>query len=130
MRIEDDITTLMLNEPDITDLVGQRIYPMKLNAKQTYPAITIQRISKTMSDRSRENVMNNPVLQITVWDKDFTKVHEVAEVLVKKLDGFSGFMSKGITTIFQVGGNSLYDPDSQVYYEPLDFEVSHEKERV
>lgn len=130
MRIENDIITLLLNDASITDEVGERVYPMRLSANQTFPAITIQRISKAMNARSRDSVMNSPVLQITVWDESYSKVSEIAEILLNKLDGFSKELTTGLVTIFQVSDTTLYDPDSKLFYEPLDFEVNYEKERV
>jgi len=127
MRIERDIINLLLRTEAITNIVSDRIYPLRLHHKSALPAITIMRIKSAITDRSRFGGMNSPQLQITAWGNEFTQISELSEAIEEALDGVSLHLESGHVTIFKINDRSLFDPDVKLMKQPIDIEVHHEK---
>lgn len=116
--IRADLRTYLLAQSTITDLVGTRIYwvriPQKPQSETTYPCITYRRATGGhMHHLDNAQGYAQPIFEIDVWGPDSEVVENVGEQVRLKLQGFSGTMG---TT--DVGGVTL--DDEQDFYIPSD----------
>lgn len=99
MSIESGLYTHLTNDPDVSALVGDRIYPLLVPQDASLPAIAYQRIST-----GREEAHTGPSglcsarIQLTCIADSYESAKSVADAVRKSLDGFSGTMGT-----FEVG---------------------------
>jgi len=128
MTIEKDIYYQLTDDTDVSTLVGDRVYPMKLPQGWTLPAITYQRISG-----ERAHCLNGPSgrarprFQIDCWAEDYDGAKDLSDKVRLCLDGFKG----DINTESDVGGITLegdrdiWEEDIKIYRITMDFIIPH-----
>jgi hypothetical protein len=86
----------LVSKPDITNLVGQRIYPGMLPQSAVFPAITWHCYG-TSHDYYTTGAAGwaDARYQIDVWAYTYGQATTISELVRDKLQGFSGFIGEG-----------------------------------
>ena len=134
MIVEQALVAVLEAYSGLTDLVTTtRIYPMKLPANATLPAVTYQRISGAREDMMGEPTgLARPVFQVTAWADDYLEAKTVATQVRKALDGYEGQAggSSGVWSwIGMLNDVDMVDntTDPPTYYVPADFLIWHQE---
>ena len=101
-----DIITRLLADSSITDVVGQRIFPVHVAQDATLPAIMVtitdMETNDTKTATSTDDILE---LDLTVYSKSAKQSFDVAELIRSSLDNFTGTM--GTTTVLSLRFESL-----------------------
>lgn len=126
MTVEKDIINLMLNDTDISNLVGDRIWPMRIEY-DTYPCITLQRISTPREGRSKEGIIMQPNIQINIFAETYPETQELGEFLQELFEGYTGTKSGRDLVIFQTGDNDQFETDTKLHHKIVEIQVNYGK---
>lgn len=122
MSVEKDITTFLLNKDDISSLVGQRVYPIRLIDGVSLPALTYMRVSSTR-ERSHDGTYRiSPNLQIDCWGNTYAEARELADTVIDTLDNFTGIWTNQIS-IFNIDDRDISESETGIYHIITEFEV-------
>ena len=117
MIIEVDLYTRLTEDPTVSGLVDDRIYPVnRVERDVTFPVIVYQRIS-TISPKVLTGTtgLEAARIQISVWSKDYLETKTVADAVKSALDGNNN-------TTFQ-NEVDRFDDASDTNFVALDFTV-------
>lgn len=121
----------LLSTLQISDLVGGRVYPVKLPQDCQFPAISFVDITQdTITSHSGASGLGRRVFQFDVWSKHYAEMVDISKFAHKKLHGYKeydGIVLGDIQTIlFQDGSTvTLYQDDVHIYHRVMDFAVWH-----
>ena len=95
--IRADLRTYLLSQSDITDLVGTRIYwvriPQKNPSDANYPCITYRRATGGhVHNLDGAQGYAEAIVEIDIWGPDSEVVENVGEQVRESLQGFRGEM--------------------------------------
>lgn len=88
---ERALHSILASAGGVTQLVGDRIYPIQMNQGKGLPAITYQQISGP-----REHNVSGPIgwvqsrYQVTAWATTYPEAVDLATAIRVAVDGFSG----------------------------------------
>ncbi len=127
MSFYSALFTYLQTQAGLTNLVGIRMYPVRLPQKPTLPALVIEKIAKPrVYSQSGDSNLANPTYQFDCW----AKTHEDAVALQAELDlALSGF--KGTMETTEVGAAFIlnviddFEPDTALYRQIVDVEFWH-----
>lgn len=126
--IEEGLTTLFLSTAGITNLVGTRVYGMRIKQGSTFPCITKQRISTprlaTHDTSGSSGVLAHPRFQIDAWGISEATVKAVADAIRTALNGWTGSLGSGAISIQAAlisEEAADYDPQTDLYRSRSDF---------
>jgi len=101
-----DIITRLLADTEITAVVGQRIFPVDVAQDATLPAIMVtitdMETHETKTATSSDDILE---LDLTVYSKSAKQGFDVAQLIRRSLDNFTGTM--GSTTVKSLRFESL-----------------------
>ena len=98
--IWQDVYTTLHGTSSISNLVSTRIYPTRLPESPTYPAITISQVSGDFPTvLSGKESINNPSIQIDVWDTSFSELKTLAGYVQTAMNSATLFKSVQINEI-------------------------------
>ena len=101
-----DIITRLLADTEITAVVGQRIFPVHVAQDATLPAIMVtitdMETHETKTATSSDDILE---LDLTVYSKSAKQGFDVAQLIRRSLDNFTGTM--GSTTVKSLRFESL-----------------------
>jgi hypothetical protein len=124
MTIEEALHEYLSGKTEITDLVGERIYPIVLPQGVLYPALTYIKISGPVL---HDVDIAYPRLQLGSWGDKYSDVKQLAAAVKEVLQRFKGIMgsSPGIRVSQVVFVNELdfYDPETGTYHIPADYTI-------
>lgn len=127
MSIQADIRTYLLTQTGVTDLIGSRIYAMKLPKKAVFPSLTYSTISSVRTrSHSGDSSLTTPRIQLSCWGEKYQDCKDLAAELVSSLESYKGLM--GSTTVyssFVENELDLYDSESKVYHVPVDVKIRY-----
>ncbi|MEE9451097.1 MAG: DUF3168 domain-containing protein [Ignavibacteriaceae bacterium] len=111
----------------ITDIVGSRIYFMKLPQDATFPSLVSNRISTTRTySHSGDSSMTTPRIQYSCFAETYSDAKDLAEQIVSEMSGFKGTAgSSTIYSSFVENELDLLDPESKLYFIPVDLMVTY-----
>ncbi len=109
-----DVKQHLENSPEVTALIGDRIYPVKLPQNPTYPAITYFQVSGSPIYTKQGRHGTRPRVQISCWAKSYTQVKQLAEKVKLAMDGYA-------KENLHQNETDIYEDDVSVYHVPLDF---------
>jgi len=112
---EEDLVAYLRGETDVTDIVGQRIYPRIPDQNPTFPLLSYFRVSGERHgslDRGSSGLVSCSY-QFDCWARDYIETIELANAVIKVLIGFKGNM--GTTYVNGVRLTSEFD-----FYEDVD----------
>ncbi len=94
---EQALLTYMATQGPITAVLGtapMRIWPLKLNAPNTLPAVTTQVITQhSIHSHSGYSNMSVFTWQLTIWATSYNSVKAVRDILHLALFGYKGILS-------------------------------------
>lgn len=136
MLLETGLRTFLLATPELTTLIGSgasaRLYPVVAPQNAAYPYAVYQRIS-TVRDRSTTGPTGATFarVQITVHGKPivedgdgYAAVRNVAEVIRKYIDGYSGALGDVYAQSVAIENErDEYDPSVRLYTASFDLAV-------
>lgn len=132
MNINEALYSYLSNYSGLTDLVGNRIYPVKMPKNVIYPAITLQIITGL-----REHLMGSDSnliatsVRATSWARTFDSAKQVINQVKEALQDYSGTMADSVVVqrIFTESDQAeLYDVKEDVYYISQDFLIWWEEQ--
>lgn len=122
--IEKAMVAVLLDTTAVTDLVGDRIFPLVVRSDTDLPGITYQRTygerSYTMAGAGGWARVN---ITLACWAREYSQARSIADVVRKALDAYSDTDPEGIQIGKVTDGADSYDPDADVFGCSLDLEV-------
>ena len=124
--IQEELRAKLIEYEDLYDLVGERIYILKLPQKPTLPAITYYRVSNL---RHHDIDVSYPRFQFDSWASSYEVVRNVANEIRKALQREKGLWN-GIKVIQVVYLNEveMYENDTEIYHIATDFQILYREE--
>ena len=113
----------------LTALVSTRIYPDVMPQPPTMPAVTYQLISNVREERHRGQTGDaRPRIQLTCWAATALGAAAVAEQVRLAVMAMSGTIeSVVISGVWNDGETRGYEPDTQRYFDAIDFLIAHKE---
>jgi len=132
MIIEEVLYAYLTNCAGLTALVGDRIYPIILPQKISFPAVTYQRISGIREySQSGPSGLAHPRFQFSCWAKKYQEAKAIAEQVRLALDGYKGMMGGPdgvrVDAVYIEDDHDIYDPETKIYHIALDVVIWHEE---
>jgi len=124
--IEDAIYSKMSGFAGLSALVGNRIYPMHLPQKPTYPCVAYRRVSsKPVNLLSNDSDIMTAVFDIASFSKSADSCYSVADQIRLCLQRWQGTES-GIIIMdsMLINIDQDYEPDLEIYESSLSFEIT------
>jgi hypothetical protein len=117
------IRYILINNPAVSGLVGNRVYPLKLPLDCVFPAISYTRVSNPY-----KQFVGAPRIQISCWGEEFFDCMDLENAVMDALEGYSGIVN-GVTIerIVPEGTQEFFDSDSGIFHIPLDFKVIYRR---
>lgn len=124
--IQEELRAKLIEYEDLYDLVGERIYILKLPQKPTLPAITYYRVSNL---RHHDIDVSYPRFQFDSWASTYEEVRNVANEIRRALQREKGLWN-GIKVIQVVYLNEveMYENDTEIYHIATDFQILYREE--
>ncbi len=126
MTVEADLYSRLTGFAGLAALVGNRVYPQMIPQAVTMPAISYQRVSTI-----RTSVMRNDIdivrsrFQVDVWAKDFDEGEAITAQVLAALQRYRGTGTVEILAVFSLEEIDLYEPETEIYHQALDFEINY-----
>ena len=127
MSIETAIRSELINDADVTALVGTRVYPVMMPQGFEMPCISYQRVS---SDRihtlSGPNGRVDASFQVDFYAESYSVVRDLADKARQVLDGFKGQLGgseNNVGGIHLVSDRDLWQDNIEVYRVTHDYSV-------
>lgn len=122
--VEGGVYQFLVNSGLVTAVVGSRIFPLRIPAKTTLPALIYQKISGP-SEHSKDGDMQlgNPRFQFTCWASTYDDAKTVIKAVRAALVGFTNGAAMGGVTVAQIivdSDNDLHDPETLEFGASLD----------
>lgn len=116
--IESDLVQFLLEDEDLSALVGERVRPSKLPPSKlglAYPAVSFFLVSSPR-DHTHDAVggMERSTFQINCWGKTYASAKAVAAAVRGRLDNFRGEMGPGETRVHA----ALKQDEADIPHEP------------
>ena len=112
--IEETIHARLIQSATLSGLLGNRVHPLVLPEKATLPAVTYQRVSTIPTVQlDGSTAFLQARFQFRSWSRSFAEAKVIA----------SGIRStfSGTGDMYESGSIDLYDPDSRLYSEVVDY---------
>lgn len=116
-----DLIAWLLTITEVTDLVGDRIYPPPLDQGTVSPAITIEPITEpgAFTTDGPESLVN-PRIQLKFYGKTYDEADEVLEAV---RIGINGKQNGNIERVFKDTGGWDFDSESKLHVRRTDYIV-------
>jgi hypothetical protein len=135
VSIETAIRSALVNNPNVSALIGARVYPMFLPMGYTLPAISYQRITggrpREMSDKTGRV---NAHFQVDCWAESYSGAHDLSGKVITCLDNHRGTLGAGtaamddVGTIETIAERDDYSTDVEIYRVILEFLIPYKEE--
>ena len=111
----------------ISDLVGTRIYPVRLPQKPTLPAIVYTQVAGPQIETLEGCVAHNPHFQIDCYSKNPLEAWTVADAVEGALNLFSGVMNaeEQVSASIKINREDIFEENVDDYRVALDFSIWH-----
>ena len=119
-----DLYTLLQSFATVTNLVGERVHPIKLPQSPSFPAIVANKISKIpMYTNDGVDSTNNQFYQVRTWDETHEGAVALADIVEGLLSGYRGGMgSRILGAVFLLNRIDDIEPETGLYSQILDFQ--------
>lgn len=124
---EHAVVALLEADSTVAGLVGERIWPNRIEQFEAMPAITYLRVSTPRTkSHGGPSGLASPRIQVNCWGSDATTARQVAEAVRRKVDGWSG-VAGGVRVdgIFVDGDRDDLDTERGIQRIILDLRVWH-----
>lgn len=122
--MEIAIKNKLLEYISLTNLIGTRLYPLKLPQNPTYPSITYQLIS----DPRRQMGSKSPRYQYSIFGTTYGQVKGVEEKLREALNTLEG--TANIFAQYEEDTRPIYENDTSLYSIQLDTILYYQKNEI
>jgi len=111
---------------DNVSLVSGRVHSMKLPQGATLPALTFFRVSpKPLHSHQGFSHYTEGRWQVSCWAMKHGDAREIASEVRDVLDGYSGMMGETyVHRCLCIGDIDLYEPTTEIWHAPVDFDVA------
>lgn len=93
-EIEEALVDILLSETDITNVVGDRVYPYERAQGSLVPAITVFRVSGGALYSDDGNIgLENPRYEVDSWGTTYGQAKELARAVANTLSFFVGVVT-------------------------------------
>jgi hypothetical protein len=126
MLMEGFVTYLSANG-ELTAMISDRLYPLRLPESPTLPAVVYQEIScvPTYSQDGYSEVEQTR-MQLTCWSTTLLEALQIRQILKRALGGFRGVMgSEEVGAVFIEAGRSDIDGETGLSYARIDVMIWH-----
>lgn len=130
MIIEEALFFHLTVDPDVSALVGTRVYPLVAPQDADLPLLVYQRISTPrVRSHSGPSGLAYPRFQITARATSVSQLRDLANKVRIALDGFKGVMGGGsgvnVGASFQENERDVYGETTKEYSVQMDFTIWH-----
>lgn len=123
----------LIADTSLNNLVGSKIFPMRIPQSETLPAITFQDISTVATQAHGEpSVLPRIRFQFTIHSGTIVSIQAVAKALKTRLDGYRGSMGTGtyvteVTAILFKNELSNDDPITGIMQRLQDYIIQYKE---
>jgi hypothetical protein len=125
MTLEEGLFAQLTMDPDVSAIVGDRVYPLIMPQGSPLPAVTYQRISSArFYAHDGPSGLARPMIQLSCWAESYDEAKQVAALVRKALESASGTLGgqdgvpvQGIRVEDEV---DLYEDNPPVFRTDLD----------
>lgn len=127
MSFEKDFIAYMLTVTSITDLVGNRIYPLNVRQETEMPAISVQRITVVpVEHQGGQATVMKSLFQVNSWGANYQESKDLAETIRLALDAYSGTMGGETARIVRfLDEGDDFQPETEEVRTTQEYEVVH-----
>jgi len=127
--IEEALYTLVTGRPLIGDIIGTRLYPLRLPQNPVYPAMVYQLVSaRWPMAHDGPADMGFPRVQFDCYAASYGVTKILAKTLRREINGFVGTAAGvEITGIFFLNEIDEFGSQAEVYRVSLDFRVNYKE---
>jgi hypothetical protein len=125
--IEEALVALLEGAAAVTDIAGERIYPVRLPRGATLPAVTYFLVSGPRDQTQQGPSGLVPArIQVSCWAEGYDAMKSLADAIRLTLDGYRG-TTEGVRIggIELINSQDLFEPEPEIYQRALDFRVKH-----
>lgn len=129
---EEDLYRYLIGSAGISTIAGERVYPVMLPQNCLLPAVTYQKVSgERLHSLQGDTGYATPVFQISARAGSYAQCKTLAEQIRLSLQNFSGLMGgtggTDIGAVLLMGEVEGYEPDTNSWYNHLDFKFHYEE---
>jgi hypothetical protein len=123
--LESGLVALLLTSSDLTDIIGNRIYPVVVSESATYPCLSYQVVSGGSQWGLDSTAVQMKRVQFDAWSQTYAQCKQIESALAAVLDGFSGDLAGGIRVISSFGDVVVdnWEDASRVYRVTLEYTI-------
>ena len=89
--IEEAMTAVLLADSDVTDLIGDKIFPMRAPDDFARPYIVYQKVTGPREEsHSGDSDLAHPRIQLSCWSDTYAEAKAVARTVIGSLHSFVG----------------------------------------
>lgn len=108
--IQETLLTILLDDSYVTNVVGQRIYPLRMPQNASLPAVVYQRIGvDPVSSLSGDSYLDRARIQITCWALSYSAAVNLANKIRQSINRSEDIKS---ITVFEM---DTEDPETKSY---------------
>ncbi len=130
--IETALFTHLRGTQGVFDIVGNRIYPQKLDQKpKEIPAVVYGMVSNIhmIAHGARGSGLATPRFQFACWASTYIGAKRLAEQVRLSLQGFKGTMGneETVRAVHPAGDTDIYSFQTDSHRVDMDFEIWHKE---
>ncbi|WMW22741.1 DUF3168 domain-containing protein [Methanolobus mangrovi] len=117
------LRNLLLQDTSVTDLVSDRIYPLRLPLDCQMPAISIHKISNPIDHVTG---FATPRYQFSCWSETYAQVQQLSNAVIDCLNRYKGVADGNlIKQIAYLDSHDAIEDGSGIFHIPIDFKIIH-----
>lgn len=131
LALEKALFDYLTSDPNVENLVSDRVYPIRVPEGAQLPAVTYARVSAnriyTHDAFEDTNAFVRTRIQINCWSTKADEALEIGEAVMLALSGYEGDMSGTlIGASFVALEMDQYEGESKLFRKTLDFQIMYE----
>lgn len=131
LALENALFAYLSTDPQLSSLVEDRIFPIRMPEGTVLPAVTYARVSSTRTYFYEKFEDTDPFTRVRVqfncWSNIADQAMEVGEAVLLALSGYDGDMAgQLIGSSFNVLEQDQYEGDAKLFRRILDFHIMYE----
>lgn len=131
LALENALFAYLSTDPQLSSLVEDRIFPIRMPEGTVLPAVTYARVSSSRTYFYEKFEDTDPFTRVRVqfncWSNIADQAMEVGEAVLLALSGYDGDMAgQLIGSSFNVLEQDQYEGDAKLFRRILDFHIMYE----
>lgn len=129
MHLEEAIFQKLSTNLNISNIVGSKIYHIRLPDNPVFPCISYNRISTTRELTLTDTVsMANALVDVHAWSESDLECRNLSLQIVSALNGFRGAVtSLYIERIIQLNEIDMYEDDTEIFHTVNTFRILYQE---